>query len=219
MKILLVGASGQAHVVADTVEKEGRYTIAGLVDSFRPTGPTGIGYDILGRVEDVAQIAASTGAEGILVAIGDNWTRGRIAGEIENLAPSLVFVNTIHPSCQLARRVTLGCGIVLMAGSIVMPNCVIDDGAFVGTKASLDHDSHLGKFASLGPGVTTGGNVSIGSYTAAALGVSIIHGICIGQQSIIGAGATVLQNIPEGVVAYGTPARIVRKRKPGDRYL
>jgi acetyltransferase-like isoleucine patch superfamily enzyme len=36
---------------------------------------------------------------------------------------------------------------------------------------------------------------------------------------VIGAGATVLQEVPDRAVVAGTPARLVRSRAPGEPYL
>ena len=87
------------------------------------------------------------------------------------------------------------------------------------TRASLDHHGVLGDYASLAPGVTVGGDVSIGEGGAVAIGATVLHGRSIGDWSVVGAGATVIDDVPDGVVAYGTPARVVREREPGDRYL
>ena len=219
MRAFVIGASGQAHVAIDTIEKHGEYTISGLVDSFKPVGPTALGYDILGRVDELPALVSAHAIDAVFVGIGDNWIRGRISREIEHLVPGLTFLTAVHPSAQVGRRVKLGKGVLVMAGAVVMPNAEIRDGAFVGTRASLDHDSVMEEFSSLAPGAITGGNVRIGAFTAVALGANIIHGICIGQQSVIGAGATVLQDIPPNVVAYGTPAKVIRQRQAGDCYL
>ena len=60
--------------------------------------------------------------------------------------------------------------------------------------------------------VTIGDNVWIGG------GVSIIGGVNIGKNSIIGAGSVVTKDIPEGVLAVGNPCRVVRKITPEDKY-
>jgi acetyltransferase-like isoleucine patch superfamily enzyme len=77
----------------------------------------------------------------------------------------------------------------------------------------------MSDFSSIAPGVTTGGNISIGKFSAVSLGANVIHGIKIGKHSVIGSGSTVLTNIDDYVVAYGTPAKIIRERKDGDKYL
>jgi sugar O-acyltransferase (sialic acid O-acetyltransferase NeuD family) len=218
-RVLVVGASGQARVAVDTMEEEGSWEIVGLADSFRPLGPTALGYDVVGRVEEFASLMETYRADAAFVAVGDNWTRGKLTRQIGELVPGIPFATTVHPSATVARSTHLGEGVIVMAGACVMPGSEAGPGAMVGTKASLDHDASLGEFASLGPGAVTGGNVRIGAYTAVALGAKVIHGICIGPQSVIGAGSTVLADIPANVVAYGTPARVVRQREASERYL
>jgi hypothetical protein len=61
--------------------------------------------------------------------------------------------------------------------------------------------------------------VRIGEFSAISIGAIVSHSITIGDHAVVGAGATVLQDIPDRVVAYGTPARVVRRRNPGDSYL
>jgi maltose O-acetyltransferase len=41
--------------------------------------------------------------------------------------------------------------------------------------------------------------------------VTVLKGVTIGRGSVIGAGSVVATDIPEGVVAVGSPARVVRK--------
>ena len=106
-----------------------------------------------------------------------------------------------------------------MAGAVIGTGAVVGECCLVNTQASLDHDGYLSDFASLAPGVTTGGNVTIGPYTAISLGANLIHQIEVGEHTVVGAGAVVLQHIPDYVVAYGNPARVIRNRKKGEKYL
>jgi maltose O-acetyltransferase len=53
--------------------------------------------------------------------------------------------------------------------------------------------------------VTIGSNVWIG---AAAI---VCPGVSVGDDSIIGAGSVVTRDVPPGVVAFGSPARVVRE--------
>ena len=45
----------------------------------------------------------------------------------------------------------------------------------------------------------------------------ILPGVTIGAGSVIGAGAVVTKDVPEGVVAVGNPARVLRPIGPGDK--
>jgi sugar O-acyltransferase (sialic acid O-acetyltransferase NeuD family) len=217
--IIIAGASGHASLVIEALECQGVFRILGLVDSFKPAGPTPLGYEILGSIHDLPELVRRYNIAGGIVAIGDNWTRGKIVQQILDVAPDFQFVSAIHAAARVAARTSLGHGIVVMAGAIVNPGCTIHNHCFLSTNASLDHDSIMESFSSLGPHAATGGNVRLGSYTAVGIGANIIHGITVGAHAVVGAGATVLDHVPEKVVAYGTPARIVRKRAVGDTYL
>ena len=59
--------------------------------------------------------------------------------------------------------------------------------------------------------VTIGGNVWIGAN------VTIMPGVTIGADSVIGANSLVTRDIPAGVVAFGTPCRVVRPIGDHDR--
>jgi len=53
--------------------------------------------------------------------------------------------------------------------------------------------------------ITIGDNVWLGG------GVIVCPGVSIGDDSVIGAGAVVTRDIPSGVVAVGSPARVIRR--------
>jgi acetyltransferase-like isoleucine patch superfamily enzyme len=42
------------------------------------------------------------------------------------------------------------------------------------------------------------------------MGVNIINGVKIGNNTVIGAGSVVTKDIPDNVVAYGNPCRVIR---------
>ncbi|MBP3489701.1 MAG: sugar O-acetyltransferase [Roseburia sp.] len=59
--------------------------------------------------------------------------------------------------------------------------------------------------------IHVGKNVWIGS------GVQIMPGITIGDNSVIGAGSVVTSDIPDNVVAYGVPCKVIREIGEKDR--
>ena len=48
---------------------------------------------------------------------------------------------------------------------------------------------------------------------AAGTGAAIIQGITIGEWTIIGAGAVVVDDIPANVTAVGIPAKVIKTRE------
>ena len=218
-RVLVVGASGHAKVVLDIFEKEARHEVVGLLDDFKPAETIWFGYSVFGPVADVANLASKHQVESIFVAIRSNWIRTQIVTRLKTLAPELTFVSAVHPSAQIARGVSLGAGSVVMPGVAINSDSTIGDFAILNTNSSVDHDSRLGEFASLAPRAATGGNVSIGDFSAIGIGAVILHGRSIGQHSVIGAGAVVTRDIGACAVAYGVPAKMIRSRSAGEKYL
>jgi sugar O-acyltransferase (sialic acid O-acetyltransferase NeuD family) len=216
--IVIVGASGHAKVIIDIVERQGAFRIAGLIDSFKVPGTELMGYNVLGNEDCIAELLALGKITGGLVAIGHNWVRCRVVKKIRELAPGFRFFTAVHPSARIAREVTLGAGTAIMAGVSINPGARIGDFCFINTNASVDHDTVLAEFSCLQPNAATGGNVKIGECSAISMGATVIHGVTIDSHTVVGAGSTVLCDIPSSVVAYGTPCRVVRQRKPEDNY-
>lgn len=219
MRILVVGASGHARVVIDVLEKEGRHEIVGLLDGRMAPGEKMLGHLVLGRDTEVGAIAEAHGVEGYFVAIGDNATRAKVIARVEEAAPRLSLIRAIHPDAVLGKEVEIGAGSVLMAGVVVNPCARVGRGVILNTGSCLDHDAEMGELSSLAPRAVTGGNVRIGRFSAIGIGACIRHGVSIGEEVVIGAGAAVLEDVPSHSVAFGTPAKVVRRRAHGDPYL
>jgi sugar O-acyltransferase (sialic acid O-acetyltransferase NeuD family) len=217
--ILLIGSSGHAKVVIDIVEKEKRYQIIGLIDAFRSIGETTIGYAVLGAEVDIPELVEKNNITGFIVAIGDNRVRAQVVANIKKICPSVPFVSTIHPTASIGKEVTIGCGTVIMAGAVINPCCSVGEFCIINTNASLDHDSSMENFSSLAPRASTGGNCTIGNFTAIGIGAILRHGISIGNDTVIGASSLVMKNLGDLIVAYGIPARKIRERQQGEKYL
>lgn len=217
--ILIFGASGHGSVVLDCIEKEGLYNPIGFIDSFKGKGLLINGYEVLGNEKDLPRLIERLNIYGIIVAVGDNWTRKIVADKIKIIAPSLKFVSSIHPTASIGKDTVVEEGSVILAGVIINANCRIGEHCILNTKSSLDHDSIMESYSSLAPNVCTGGNLHLEQFSAICLGSNVIEGIHIKSHTVVGAGSLVIQNLKSKVVAYGSPATIVRTRKVGDPYL
>lgn len=178
-----------------------------------------MGLPILGSERDLPDLVDRFALLGVIIAIGDNFARAQMAAKVQELCPKLALVSAIHPRATIASDVEVGEGTVIMAGAVVNPFSTIGRGCIINTNASLDHDGIMKDFSSLGPGVATGGSCLLGEYSAVGIGSALLQGIQIGSNTIIGAGSVVTRSVESGVVAYGSPARVVRRRVPGERYL
>jgi sugar O-acyltransferase (sialic acid O-acetyltransferase NeuD family) len=217
--IVIIGSSGHAKVIIDIVEKEGKYRIGGLLDRYRKVGEQTLGYPILGQEEDLPRLVNTHALGGVLIAVGDNFIRSKLAVRVKEICPELYFASAVHPRASIAKELVIGEGTVIMAGVAINPCCSIGRFCILNTNSSLDHDSIMEDFSSLAPRVTTGGNCRIGGYAAVGIGAVLIQGVHIGEHAVIGAGSTVMKHVESYTVAYGSPAKAICKRNPGDKYL
>jgi len=56
--------------------------------------------------------------------------------------------------------------------------------------------------------------IAIGDNVWLGGGVIVLPGVTIGENTVVGAGAVVVHDLPPNVVAVGNPARIVKKVEP-----
>lgn len=218
-RVVIVGCSGHARVVVDAIEAAGHFAIAGLLDTFKSPGVEMLGYEVIGTEEDIGPLLEAGLCDYAFVAIGDNWTRAEVVRRLRRAAPSVQFCTVIHPSAIVARDVQIGIGTVVLAGAVVNTGANIGEFCILNTSSSLDHDSIMLDFSSLGPRAVTGGGVRVGRYSAIGIGATVSHDLQIGDGTVLGAGGVAVGNIPSDVVAYGIPAQSVRSRKPWDSYL
>ncbi len=201
-------------MLIDILELMGIYRIAGIYDDSPALfGKFIAGYPILGFADSKMLVKKG------IVGIGDNVQREQIAEKVRHYNPDFEFVNAIHPSAIIGKNVKLGEGTAVVAGSVINPNAVIGPHSIINTMASVDHDCVLEPFASIAPGAHLGGNVHVGTRSFIGMSATVIHNVHIGHDTVIGAGATVVRDIPNHVVAYGSPAKPIRGRVMNERYL
>ncbi len=218
-RLILIGASGHAHAVLAVLQRLAAYRVIGLIDSYMPRGNHCYGYPILGGEDLLAEMCDVHGVEHVLVAIGDNYQRDVMTSKLSQACPGINFPVLIDPSAVIGHGVSIGAGSVIMPLAHVGPGSIIGMGCLLNTRSSLDHDGRMGAFASLAPGATTGGDVSIGARSAIGLGAAIRHRVSIGSDTVIGMGSLVINDWPDGVIAYGAPAGLIRTRLVDEPYL
>lgn len=121
------------------------------------------------------------------------------------------FMNIIHNDCDISKMTKLGNGILINSKVSIAAHTNIGDYVSINRNVSIGHHSNIEKYCSINPGVNIGGTVTIGEGTTIGMGTNILHQIKIGKNSIIGAGSLVTKDIPDNVVAYGSPCKIIKE--------
>lgn len=208
-KLIIIGAGGHGKVAADCAEASRRFIEIQFLDDDYPTREKVAHWDIIGRADDAADLAASDTL--FFVAIGNNEIRARVSAQLQKMHCSMATL--IHPSAVLSRHIELGLGTLLCANVTVNIDSKIGQGCIINTAASVDHDCVLEDFVHIAPGSHLAGTVTIGEQSFVGLGSAIIQGCTVGAFSTVGAGSTVLSNVETRTVVAGSPAKKINNNK------
>ena len=207
--ILIFGASGHAKVVIDIAEKSGVLVRALFDDNAALHGQMVYGYEVLGGKDALLAPVNLLRAHRVVVAIGDNAIRLKVAAWLIANGGSLCDA-LVHPSAQLARGASFGAGSVVMAGTVINSDSRIGRNAIVNTGALIDHDCIIGDAVHVAPGVTLCGGIEIGNNSLIGAGAVVRPNLHLGKDVTVGAGATVLSDIEDGMTVVGSPAKPIR---------
>lgn len=191
----LYGASGHGKVIKDILEAQGR-KVDGFIDD-NPSVNELTGLPVMHSAENVDEV---------IVSIGVNGIRKKV---VENLECKVADA-AVHPAAVVAETVSIDKGTVVMAGAVVNVDARIGKHCIVNTGATVDHECQIEDYVHIAPGVHLCGQVHVGEGTLVGVGSSVIPCIKIGKWSVIGAGSVVVNDIPDGCLAYGNPAKIIK---------
>ena len=115
------------------------------------------------------------------VLIGEETVIGRAA---------IVELNTV-----------IGKSCTIQTQAYITGDTILEDHVFIGPCVSMSNDKYMGakEYSLKGPYIKTGAKVGNNA--------SLLPGVVIGTDTIIGAGAVVTRDIDDGIVAAGIPAK------------
>jgi sugar O-acyltransferase (sialic acid O-acetyltransferase NeuD family) len=206
--IAIYGAGGlgreMAILLSQINQKNEQWNLIGFYDDFK-SAQTVDNLPVLGGIEELNSITKSLS---LLVAIADGKVRSKIISKITNIR--IKYPVIIHPGAIVGSKSNVfGNGTVITAGCILTTGISFGDFVILNLAVTVGHDVKVGNYSSIMPATNISGNVTIGENVLIGTGTQILQGLTIGKSSIIGAGAVVTKDIPESVIAYGVPAKII----------
>ncbi|MGM0944178.1 MAG: acetyltransferase [Bacteroidota bacterium] len=127
------------------------------------------------------------------------------------------YITLVDPKSSISPSSSLGKGNLIQPQSTISAMCELGFGVTIKNNSAISHHAQLGDFVNINPGVTLSGFVEIGEGTEIGSGAVISNNIRIGKRSFIGAGSVVTRDIPDDVIAYGNPCKVIRKNERWDK--
>jgi sugar O-acyltransferase (sialic acid O-acetyltransferase NeuD family) len=200
---LIVGDGGLARVLYDLIEAGGNWRIEGFIGQEegelcgRPLYNAGNPGEIPADLPLILGMLRPIYREKNVDSFGENRFSNVLDGCISDFAK-------------------VGQGSVIMVDSYIMNNAKIGSFAHVHTSAIVGHDCTVGEYTFIGPGCILGGYSRIGRRCRLGMGVLVLPNINIGEDVTLGAGSVVTQDVKNGIVLAGNPARPVGKTDFGN---
>lgn len=214
-KLVVVGAGGCGREVLQLALHqngvEPTWEILGFVDDNKDLKGGKInGFPVLG---DIDWLVANAVGKYAVIALGEPKLK---KGAGERLQGSGIrYATLIHPTAVIGEFVDLGEGTVVCAGTVLTVNIKVGKHVIINVNSCIGHDAVIEDYVTLAICANVMGEVTVGEGCYVATGVTIRNRVAIGPNSIIGLGATVVGNLPGGIVALGCPAKAVRENITG----
>ena len=219
-KIIIIGTGGHSKVVSDEIEKLKKFRIIGFIDKKKNIGSKPIAFTeakVIGRLNNLKKLYKKNYY--LFIAIGDNYVRKKVYNDIQKLNLSEKWATIMSKDSVISKNAKILNGTLIISGSIINANTYVGNHCIISTGCKIDHDNYFDDFSSCGPNVTTGGNVTINTLSYIGISSTIKHKIKIFSNTIIGAKSYVNKNCKSNNVYFGTPAKKIRTRKIGEKYL
>lgn len=119
---------------------------------------------------------------------------------------------------KIGEGVWVGCNTVILNG--YESPTTIGNQVKISSLSNIGHDTKIGNYTRIASGVMLAGYVEVGKRAYIGQGVKVKEHLKIGKCTLIGQGANVIKDMPDNVIAYGNPCKVISKRwAPIDYYL
>jgi len=145
------------------------------------------------------------------IANGEPFIRQTLAEKIKSAGFSLATL--VDKTAVVSPSATLSDGVTVNADSFVSSNTIIAENTYLQQLSTIGHDVLIGANCVISSLCQVSGQCAIGDAVYVGVGSCIREGVSVGGGSIIGMGSFVHENIDELVVAYGNPAKKIRKNE------
>lgn len=148
-----------------------------------------------------------------IVAVGKPELKEKIVNKVKLKAVGCKFPNIIHPNVSYdvrAHKVRLGIGNIICSKTVLTTDISLGNFVHLNLACTIGHDSAIGDFSTLSPGVHVSGNVRLAERVFVGTGAVIIEKINVCEDVVVGAGSVVTKDLSLPGTYVGMPVRKIR---------
>jgi acetyltransferase-like isoleucine patch superfamily enzyme len=140
-----------------------------------------------------------------------------------NLYGCAIGENTkIGTFVEIQKGVTIGKNCKISSHTFICEGVAIEDEVFIGHNVTFINDVYPRATEANGKLQTEANWVCIPTQVRAGAsigsGATLLCGITVGENAIVGAGSVVTKDVPPNTIVAGNPARVLRELNPKNRY-
>ncbi|HEY8401121.1 MAG TPA: acetyltransferase [Cytophagaceae bacterium] len=208
-KCIIFGAGTYSQVYTNYLSDS--YDVVGYIDDAEKYKDAVVnGIKVLGNSDFLFEKLDRSLA--VFVPIGDNNIRVSILEKLKESGfetPSFIHKDTI-----IHKSVEIGQAVYILPATNVMPSTTISDYTMVSMGVNIAHHNLIEKGCFFSQGVNIGASVHIQEKAYFGIGSTLMTGVkTVGRNSLIGAGAVIIRDVPDGAVLVGNPGKIIRTKE------
>ncbi len=204
---VIVGAGTYGQVYAAYLKE--KYNIIGFIDDNKALHHIHVDdIKVLGDFDFLlSNIERSTN---VFIPVGNNHIRVNLLQRV--IGAGFKTPNFVHKDTQIHSSVKLGKCVYILPGTHIMPFTEIKDFVLVSMGVNIAHHTIIEQGCFFSQGVNIGASIHLKENAYCGIASTVMTGVKeIGKNSLIGAGAVIIRDVPDGATVVGNPGRIIKQ--------
>jgi sugar O-acyltransferase (sialic acid O-acetyltransferase NeuD family) len=214
--LIILGAGGTGREVAEAIEDINslgrKWNLLGFLDDDpQKHGKQCNGYPVMGSISTATDYPGCH----FVIVLGNQRDLGLTKRVFDRLLIDINrFATIIHPTVRVSKYSELGCGAVILQNSVITTNARVGSHVLILFGSHIGHDCVVDDYVVVAPHAVLAGGVHVREGCYIGANATILQKTNIGPWSCVGMGAAVFADVAPNSTVVGNPARLLKERVP-----